>query len=237
MIAVESADCRKVCVLSECDFSAFAARFAAQTGRPRSDLQRVRQLKISGCRVDTFAFLRTMPALQMVYFLACESDVWQTVSGAPEIISLGLHNLKQGKEYLSDTAFLRTFPNLTYLHVSMLGVGCPRALARLERLQVVMGSFRNENDKRKTPDFSPLRESLRLQVFAGYAAVDRHRIPVEAFVPILENQALTSFSYAQMFRVEDKKLAALIARCNPSLLTTTLSDGALLKIRREKFAD
>ena len=208
-----------------------------RTGKAPDVLRSVRRLKVSGCEIDTFAFLRAMPVVEQVYFLDCSSDLWHTLSGSPRIASLGLHNLKQNKKYLSDTSFLRAFPQLSYLYVNMLGVCSLPELPCLSQLQVVCGTFRNENAVRERYDFSSFRHVPNLQIFDGCAAVDRHRIPAESFVPILENPSLTSFSYTQMFRTEEKKVLAWIARYRPALADTTLSFESHRKIRRENFAD
>ena len=65
------------------------------------DLTQVRQLIISGSKIDSFAFLNLFPSLQQLSFLVCESDKWSDLKGNASIISLRLHNLKQKKKYLS----------------------------------------------------------------------------------------------------------------------------------------
>lgn len=236
MILIDAANSGKLLVQSENNLADFTALFVSQTGKPAADLHQIREIKVAGCAIDSFGFLKAMPGLRMIYFLDCESGVWQTLSGTPDVISLGLHNLKAGKKYLSDASFLRAFSSLEYLYVNMLGVGVLPELPALERLHTVMGCFRNENAIKGPYDFAPFRRVQNLQIFSGCCAVDRHRIPAEAFLPILENPSLRSFTYAQMFSAEDKKLAALIARVHPSLAATTLCDQKLMEIRRTKYA-
>lgn len=178
-----------------------------------------------------------MPQLQKLYFLNCSSGQWQALQGTPNIVSLGLHNLKQGKTYLDHTSFLSTFPRLEYLLTAMLGISSIPQLPELQQLHTVFGVFRNENAITSSYDFSPFRDMKSLRVFNGWMAVDRHRIPADAFLPIIENPVLESFSYTQMYAREDRRAAELIRKYHPSLADTSLTREQLLVTRRTEFAD
>lgn len=218
-------------------FTDFDLKYKQDSRSSACDLKQIKELKLSGCRIDDFSFLQTMPALEKLYILDCESQDWHSLRGTPGVISLGLHNLKCGKKYLDSTSFLTGFPNLEYLLVIMLGIGSIPEAAGLQKLHTVFGEFRNENDKKLVPDFSPLGDMKNLKVFDGWMAVDRHRIPAEAFIPVIENPSLESFTYTQMYATEEKRITGLIGEKHPSLLETSLSFEQLMKIRSRKFAD
>jgi len=187
------------------------------------DLFKMRNLVIAGSTIDNFDFLEYFPSLKRLSFLACKSDKWSDLKGNRNINSLRLHNLKQGKIYLSSIGFIRTFPNLQYLYVNMLGIDNFSELRNLQYLHTLLGTCRNENDVKKQFDFSELEFLPRLKVFDSWMAVDRHRIPAESLIPVLKNPSVSSVTITQMFAVEDKKLQKLIEEINPRLLQTTLS--------------
>lgn len=213
----------------------FARSMKKQIEGMQCHLENMKEIKIEGCRIDSFAFLDVLPNLTHMYVLACRSDVWEEFKGTPHMISLGLHNLKQGKMYLSTTAFLDTFPNLEYLYVAMMGVSSYPNVIKLQHLHTVIGTFRNENNKKEMFDFSSFEHMPNLNIFYGYMAVDTHRIAAEAFIPIIKNPSLNSFYYSQRYVREDKKLEVLIKQLHPSLLKTTLSWNEIMRIRYEHF--
>lgn len=226
----------RLVVQDERCFSDFVSTFTAQTGLQKDFLQKITSLKVSGSVIDDFDFLLAMPNLKKIYFLADKSDCWQRLHGTPKIEALSLHNLKCGKHYLSDTAFLKTFPNIKYLYINMLGVSSLPEVADLYSLCAVFLVPRNENSIKKTFDFSSFEKAPSLELFSGSMAVDRHKVPAESFIPVLKNASLRSFTYTQMYCREDKKLLGLMQRYNPSLLETSLSAQAFADYMRKHFA-
>ena len=200
------------------------------------DLKYVRRLVISGSTIDNFDFLKYLPLLEQLGFLACKSDIWSDLNGNTNIISLRLHNLKQGKQYLSNIDFIRTFPNLQYLYVNMLGIDNFSELQSLNFLHTIFAQCRNENNIKKQFDFSALEFLSCLKVFDIWTAVDKHRIPAENLIPVLKNPSIFSLGVTQMFAVEDRKLQKLIEEINPQLLQTSLSHEKLRDINGNCFA-
>lgn len=236
MITADPQNNLKIYIQTEHLDSDFPSRCHNQFNLSTDRLNNIQELKISGSTIHSFNFLNTMPRLQKIYFLACTSKVWNTLTGTTEIISLGLHNLKQGKQYLDQTRFLRTFPHLKYLYVNMLGTDQLPELPELNHLDTVIGVFRNQNAITNRYDFTSFETIPNLTTFAGYNAVDRHRIPAEDFIPVLKNKTLTSFTYSQMYATEDKKLTKLIEQYTPAISTTTLPPHKLMEIRKNNFA-
>ena len=117
------------------------------------DLNYIHRLVISGSTIDNFNFLKHFPSLKQLGFLACKSDIWSDLEGNTNIISLRLHNLKQGKQYLSSINFTRTFPNLQYLYVNMLGIDDFSELQSLKCLHTIFAQCRNENNVKKKSIF------------------------------------------------------------------------------------
>jgi len=196
----------------------------------------IRSLVISGSTIDNFDFLECLPSLEQLSFLACKSDKWSDLKGNENINSLRLHNLKQGKLYLPSIGFIRTFPNLQYLYVNMLGIDNFSELRSLKYLHTLYVVCRNENDIKKQFDFSALEFLPCLKVFDTTMAVDRHRISAESLIPILKNPSVLSVAVTQMYAMEDRKLQKLIEEINPTLLQTTLSQDELLQIIKNCFA-
>lgn len=226
----------RIVIKNQKSFSNFISEFIMQTGLPEDFLFKVTSLKVSGCTIDTFNFLKTMPNLRKIYFLADKSYCWQSLCGTPKVQALSLHNLKSGKQYLENTSFLLTFPALKYLYVHLLGVSRLPEISLLSSLCAVEIEPRNENNIKDFFDFSDFEKAPALKVFNGCMAVDRHRVPAEAFIPILKNPSLQSFRYTQMYKTEDKKLQALIQKYHPSLLETSISYNEFLTILRKNFA-
>lgn len=235
IITIDKQNDKKLFIIDEQISLDFGLYIQKQIGKDKGYMKKIQEIKIEGCHIDSFDFLTLLPELTHIYLLACKSDKWEDFKGTEHIISLGLHNLHQGRQYLSTTDFLDTFPNLEYLYVNLMGVSSYSKLSELQHLHTVLGVFRNENDRKENFDFSSFEHMQNLTVFSGYMAVDRHRIAAEAFIPIIMNPALESFEYCQMYGTEDKKLNAIIKRLHPSLMNTTLSNDEIMKIRREKF--
>lgn len=222
-------------ILGFSNFSDFRESLQTYATAP-IDLLQVRRLIISGSTIDSFVFLKDFPLLEQLSFLACQSDSWADLMGSERIISLRLHNLKQGKEYLKSIGFIVNFPNLQYLYVNMLGLSSFSELQNLKHLHTIFIQCRNENDIQKQFDFSALEFIHSLKTFSLWMAVDRHRIPAESLIPVLKNSSLTHIDVTQMFTSEKKKLQKLIEEINPQLLKSAVSDEELAEINRQYFA-
>lgn len=235
IIFLDNANCQKLHVHNEKISNDFVSCFQEQTGKERKYFEQVQEIKISGSNISCFDFLELFPNLKRIYFLECVSDNWENLHASNHTISIGLHNLKDGKKYLLDTSFLKNFPNLEYLYINMLGVSSLLELPNLQHLHTIMGVFRNENNKKEPFDFSSFQKIPALKIFYGYMAVDRHRISAESFIPIIKNHSLESFEYTQMYATENKKLNELIKQLRPSLINSTLPTNSIMKIRKEQF--
>ena len=200
------------------------------------DFSQVRRLIISGSTIDSFAFLNHFPSLKQLSFLACESDKWSDLKGNASIISLRLHNLKQKKKYLSSIGFVLTFPNLEYLYVNMLGLNNFSELRGLKNLHTIFAQCRNGNDIKAQFDFSALEFVPKLKVLSIWMAVDRHRIPAESLIPVLNNPSVSHIVVTQMYTTEEKKLKKLMEEINPTLLQTFISEEELQIINKQHFA-
>ncbi|KAF2509092.1 hypothetical protein [Flavobacterium foetidum] len=222
-------------VLDFSDFSNFKKSTETITGKT-ADLLQITSLIISGSTINSFDFLRHFPSLKKLGFLACKSDYWTDLKGNENITSLRLHNLKQDKKYLQSIDFIRTFSNVEYLYLNLLGIDNFSELQSLKHLHTIFAVCRNENDIRKQFDFSALEFLPCLKVFDTWMAVDKHRILAENLIPLLKNTSLSSLTVTQMFPVEDKKLQKLIGKQKPSLLQTTLSNDELGDINRQNIA-
>ncbi|NDV69596.1 hypothetical protein [Dysgonomonas sp. 25] len=172
----------------------------------------IETLFITGSFIDDFSFLERMREIKKLVFLACKSDIWEELKGNISIKILRLHNIKRGKFYLNNIDFINTFPSLEYLYINMLGITEFPDIVKLERLHTICSSNRN------LVDFSTLEYVPNLQTFIGWAAVDKHRTPAEAFIPILKNTKLKAFNYSQMFNVEKKKLKKYVDLYCPNIL-------------------
>jgi len=188
------------------------------------DLLSVHRIVISGSTIDNFDFLECLPSLEQLSFLGCRSNKWSELKGNENIISLRLHNLKQGKLYLPSIAFVSTFPNLQYLYLNMLGIDNLSELLSLQYLHVLFGVFCNTNSVKKPFDFSALEFLPRLKRFDTWTSVDSHRIPAENFIPVLKNPSVSSVSVNQMSQVEERKLQKLIEEINPHILQPTRAE-------------
>jgi hypothetical protein len=222
-------------ILNFSDFSDF--KNAVDTiATTHIDLFNVRRLAISGSTIDNFDFLESLPALKQLSFLACQSDNWSDLKGNKNINSLRLHNLKQGKLYLSSIDFIHTFSKLQYLYSNMLGIDNFSELKSLQYLLAIFCVCRNENDIKKQFDLSALEFLPRLKIFDTSMAVDRHRIPAESLIPVLKNPSISSVTVTQMYKTEDRKLQKLIEVINPLLLDTNLSHDEIMTILKSNFA-
>ena len=139
-------------------------------------------------------------------------------------------------KYLSSIDFIRTFQNLQYLYVNMLGIDNFSELQSLKFLHTIFAQCRNENNIKTQFDFSALEFLSCLKVFDIWTAVDKHRIPAENLIPVLKNPSIFSLEVTQMFAVEDRKLQKLIEEINPQLLQTSLSNEKLRDINGNCFA-
>jgi|GEM_PF-3537691 len=222
-------------ILNFSDFSDFK-NSVDTIAKTHIDLFSIRRLVISGSTIDNFDFLESFPALEQLSFLACKSDKWSDLKGNKNINSLRLHNLKQGKLYLSSIDFIHTFSNLQYLYINMLGIDNFSELQSLQYLLAIIGVCRNENQVKKQFDFSTLEFLPRLRIFDTYMAVDRHRIPAESLIPVLKNPSISSATVIQMYKTEDRKLQKLIEEINPLLLQTNLSHDEIMTMLKSNFA-
>jgi hypothetical protein len=200
------------------------------------ELPLIQRLVIAGSTITDFSFLKLFPSLKQLSFLACNSEKWFELNGTTNVISLRLHNLKQGKFYLPSIAFVRTFPKLEYLYSAMLGIDNFSELQGLNHIHTVFVVGRNENDIKKPFDYSALEFLPEFNVFNTWMAVDRHRIPAESIIPVLRNSSVTSVTVTQLYATERKKLNLLISKINPGLLRSTLSNEELHKINLSSFA-
>lgn len=211
------------------DFCDFQSKTKSMMGSS-DELDSVRRLVVSGSTINSFHFLKLFSSLEQLAFLACDSDQWDELSGTANIISLRLHNLKQGKRYLPSLGFLRTFPKLQYLYLNLLGIDDFSELHDAATLHTLFSVLRNENIIKNRFDLSALEFLPRLKVFNTWMTVDRHRIPAESIIPVLKNSSIFSVTVTQMYATEDKKLKKLIEEINPKLSQTTLTHEELHKI-------
>lgn len=222
-------------VMNFSDFLSFQEKAKATTETP-VELSHVRRLVVSSSSINDFGFLEFFPSLKQLGFLACNSDNWLDLTGTANIISLRLHNLKQGKQYLPSVAFVKTFTNLQYLYVNMLGLSHFSELENLKFLHTIFAVCRNENARKMPFDLSALEFLPGLKEFNTWCAVDRHRIPAESIIPVLKNPSLISVSVIQMYAVEDRKLQKLIEAINPNLLHSSRTDDERHNINLHNFA-
>jgi len=197
------------------------------------NFESIKELFITGCIINDFTFLLNMTALEKLVFLACKSYNWSELIGNKSIKILRLHNIKQGKEYLSNIDFLCTFPNLEYLYVNMLGIETFPNVSMMKKLHTICSSNRKLNDY-STMEFAP-----SLKVFIGWMAVDKHRTSAEAFIPILKNRTLEAFEYTQMFSVEDKKLDSYVKIYAPNIIypISTVQDAIVDISEQQKIVN
>lgn len=171
----------------------------------------VKELFISGCSIQEFAFLGEMPNLEKLVVLDCRSEAWHTILGNRNVRILRLHTLKANKAYLEDVDFISKFPNVEYLYMNNFDIMNFPDVSCLPLLHTVMCSGR------KLIDYLALEHVMSLKTFIGWCATDNHRTPAELFVPILKNPSLREFQYTQMFNVENKKLDEYVQTMRPDI--------------------
>lgn len=172
----------------------------------------VRELFVSGCVVNDFSFLDAMPNLEKLVVLDCKSDSWQAFHANSNVRILRLHTLRQGKTYLDNADFITGFPGVQYLYVNNFHIEAFPDVSRLRQLHTIFCSGR------KLVDYSSLESVPGLRLFCGWAATDNHRIPAEAFIPVLKNPSLRMFQYTQMSKVEERKLDELVRSHRPDIV-------------------
>ena len=171
----------------------------------------VKELFISGCSINSFAFISNFPILEKLVILDCRSEVWNTASGNKNVRILRLHTLRGQKGYIDNIDFLSTFQNVEYLYLNNFYIASFPDVSCLPSLHTVLCSGR------KLIDYSTLEYASNLKTFMGWSATDNHRTPAESFIPILKNPSLQEFEYTQMSNVENKKLDEYVQMIRPDI--------------------
>jgi hypothetical protein len=205
--------------------------FQGEIATDSLDVSGVRELKVAGCIIEDFSFLSVMPNLEKLIILDCKSEAWQTVPGNEKVRILRLHSLRGKKTYHDNVDFIAGFANVEYLYMANLYLEKFPDVSPMPKLRVVCCSLR------KCLDYSALQYATNLSAFVGWMAVDTHRTPAEAFIPILRNPSLQAFEYTQMSKVEDRKLGAYIRAHRPDITypMSTVKDGLVDNSATMKF--
>lgn len=205
-------DSGKTLRIDACNSFAGFCESANNETQENIDCNKIESLFITSSFIDDFEFIENIPKLKKLVLLACKSDCWNKLHGTPTIKILRLHNLKAGRDYLDNINFLHTFSGLEYLYLNMLGITAYPDMRELKTLHTIV------NILRKLEDFRALEFAPALKTFIGNPAVDKQKTPAEAFIPILKNPSLESFSYPQfLFKREHKKLESLVAELRPDI--------------------
>jgi len=217
------------------DIKTFKNFSLLQPNCPLSNVKSIREVFITGSLIDCWEFLYEIfetAKVEKLVFLACKSNVWDTLTGHVGIRILRLHNLKPGKgrEYLQEIDFVSTFSSLEYLYIKMLGITTFPDLSTLKSLHTIACS------NYKLADFSTLEALPNLTTFIGWPETDSHKTPAEAFIPILKNPSLKAFDYNQTNR-EDKRLKSFVEEHSPNIdyPMTTITDE--FKVNNDKVME
>lgn len=172
----------------------------------------IKELFISGCSINNFAFISDFPNLEKLIILDCRSEAWDTILGNKNVRILRLHTLRSKKGYIDNIDFLSTFSSVEYLYLNNFYITKFPDVSCLPLLHTVLCSGR------KLIDYSTLEYAANLKTFMGWCATDNHRTPADLLIPILRNPSLQEFEYTQMSNVEDKKLDEYVRMLRPDII-------------------